>query len=361
MNVTFFVHSLDSGGIENYLLRFLKEYHNNFKKIYVYCKSGKAGQLKKNYLQISNLEVIEMRVGFFDLVSCIRLRYFLNQNDIDTVCDFTGNFAGLIMWVAYSLDIRKRVVFYRNSTNRFSESILRNQYDALSKHLVKRYATNILCNSKAGLNFYFPKIWRENPKFKVIYNGVNARDFTCESTDLRKQLGIPEEAFVIGHTGRFNDAKNHHTILHVAAKLIKDNDDIYFIMCGNGVRKNLEPILIREKINNRVFVFENRTDIPKFLNTMDCYFFPSITEGQPNALIEAMICGIPFVASNIEPIKEVVGSCNNLYPPNDIDSFTNALLSLYHKRPPLNFLQQDYYKSKFDHSKNFNIFFKELV
>ena len=64
---------------------------------------------------------------------------------------------------------------------------------------------------------------------------------------------------------------------------------------------------------------------------MDCYFFPSVTEGQPNSLIEAMIMGVPFVASNIEPIKETVPEFVEkecLISPEDVDSAVSKILEI---------------------------------
>src|SRR5690625_5447750 len=75
------------------------------------------------------------------------------------------------------------------------------------------------------------------------------------------------------------------------------------ILCGSGVKENLLPVIQKKNLEKKIKVFENRDDIPRFLQTLDCYFFPSITEGQPNALIEAMIIGIPYISSNILLIK----------------------------------------------------------
>ncbi len=167
----------------------------------------------------------------------------------------------------------------------------------------------------------------------MIYNGIYANKFISEQDDLRKEFNIPSDAFVVGHTGRFNEAKNHKTILLVAERLIEENDNIYFIMCGNGVKINLETHIKEMNLQDRILVFENRLDIPKFLNTMDCYFFPSITEGQPNALIEAMIVGLPFVASNIPSIKETirVEDQGQLFEPFDIKGVLEKIKSIQSK------------------------------
>ncbi|WP_182407321.1 glycosyltransferase [Psychrobacter sp. GP33] len=360
LNIVFFVNNLDSGGIENYLLRFLKEKHKFFGSIYIYCKSGKGGQLEEEYLKFSNITIIKKKLGYFDFNGYRELKEFLILNNISVICDFMGNFSGLSLRTAYKAKVNKRVAFYRGSTDRFKKGILRNSYNNLSKYLVKRYSTDILSNSKAALNYFFPKYWEDNIKFDVVSNGINAATFLSENKNLRKEFGIPDSAFVVGHTGRYNEAKNHTVIISVAEKLVSDYDDIYFILCGNGVKDNLSYELDIKGLTDKILLFENRTDISEFLNTMDCYFFPSLTEGQPNALIEAMIVGLPYVASNIDPIKETVFDLENLHDPNDIDSFYESLKAMYHKKPQKQLEIQRKAIEKFDFNKCFNHFYTRL-
>src|SRR5690625_4170556 len=94
LNATFFVHSLNVGGIETYLLRFLTNSSDRFNKIYVYCKSGESGVLESKYLKIPNVKIVKHRLGYLNPFSYIKLRSFLKNNNINVVCDFTGNFAG---------------------------------------------------------------------------------------------------------------------------------------------------------------------------------------------------------------------------------------------------------------------------
>ncbi|MVX35316.1 glycosyltransferase, partial [Myroides sp. LoEW2-1] len=168
---------------------------------------------------------------------------------------------------------------------------------------VLQYATDILANSKYALNYFFCEN-RKDKRLKVIYNGINTTEFLFVKD--RIELNISEDAIVVGHTGRFNSAKNHHTMMQVAERIIKENNNVYFLFCGKGVPEGLKDLAIKMDIVNNVFLFDNRDDITKVLNTIDIYFFPSITEGQPNALIEAWLKGKPFVASDIEPIKDIV-------------------------------------------------------
>lgn len=359
-NICFFVTTLDSGGLENYLLRFLQYKAECFGEIIVFCKGGKSGQLEEKYRAISDLTIHVKQISYFNPKDYIYLYKFFKRNSIKSVCDFTGNFAGLILFTAKCANISKRVSFYRGSSNHFTESRWRLLYNKFVKYLTYKYATDILSNSKAAFDFFYPDIWRQDARFEVIYNGINPEIFVNESNHLREELNIPQDAFVVGHTGRYNEAKNHKTILKVALELSKRNKDFYFLFCGNGVKDNLEEIINDNQLQHKIIALNNRTDIPKVLKTLDCYYFPSITEGQPNALIEAMIMNLPVVASNIPPIKESVPDhfVQELVSPESTEEAINKILQVYtsEKYPLLG----EWAIERFDYKMLFEQFFNVL-
>jgi glycosyltransferase involved in cell wall biosynthesis len=360
-NISFLVNNLDSGGIENYLLRFLQYKHSEFNRIYIYCKSGSGGQLENDYLKIPNVEIVKRKHSYFNIFSFIWMNDFFKRKDVSVVCDFTGNFAGLPVTVAVFANVKKRIVFYRSAMDAFKQSFLKNLYSKFVKHLTFKFSTTILSNSEAAFDYFYKIDWRNNKRFKVIHNGINADAFIQTTENLRAELKIPNDAFVIGHTGRYNQAKNHQTILNVAFRLVRKYPDIYFLFCGNGVKKSLSDLVLSEGLDGRILLFENRTDIPVFLNTLDCYFFPSTREGQPNALIEAMIMGLPFIASDIPPIRETVGDNYTLYPAMDVDALAAAIEKEYFDRRGRNAaLQQEMFK-RFDYNERFNEFYEVLV
>jgi len=360
-SIVFFTTSLDSGGLENYLLRFLEHKASAFKRIIIFCKGGKGGQLQDKYLAIPNVEIHLKQISFFNPLDYLYLYQFLKNNQVDAVCDFTGNFAGLILWTAKKAGVNKRVAFYRGSDNHFQESKLRLMYDKFVKNLVYKNATNILSNSKTALNFFYPNKWENNSRFEVIYNGINSEPFIEEKENIRKEFNIPLDAFVVGHTGRYNSAKNHKTIIKVAIELCKKHDDIYFLMCGNGVKDNLQDRVERESLSDKIILSNNRSDIPKFLKTLDCFYFPSITEGQPNSLIEAMVSGRSIVASDIDPIKESLPSdfVSELVPPLSVAKAKERILSIYNGYSNSQRLQSWAIK-KYDSTKLFRQFLEQL-
>lgn len=359
-NIVFFVTRLDSGGIENYLLRFLSVKHSHFRNVFVWCKSGSDGQLDAEYLKLDNVSLVKKKFGYFGISSYKALKEFLVTENVDTVCDFSGNFSGRVLSTARKAGVPIRISAYRGSSNHFKDDFPRRLYNRWVRKLTLKNSTRIVSNSEAAFNFFFPGEWKDKERFSVIYNGVNPESFVNETENLRKSLHISDDAFVVGHTGRFNEAKNHSTILAVAQRLIEKYPDIYFILCGNGVQKNSESILKEKGLQDRVLVFENRSDIPAFLNTLDCYFFPSVTEGQPNALIEAMVMGLPFVASDIAPIRETVGDGYPLYPPLDVDALADAIEAKYLVREGRDPDMQKTMVERFDYRIKFEKFYQLL-
>lgn len=327
--IIFFVTSLNSGGIENYLLRFLRRYEDEIKAT-VYCKGGEFGELEEQYENIRSVKLIKNKLGCsLSSLSHIKLRNYLFKEKFDVVCDFTGNFAGPVLKEASRAGVNNRIAFYRGSTNRFKETMLKKMYNLYANFLVKKYATSILSNSKAAFNFFFNK---KDDRFQVIYNGVSHSDFFVKETktQIRQEFNIPDDAYVIGHTGRVHFSKNHTILVAIAEILCSKYQNVHFIFCGKNTETLKDKIKIT--IRDRVHLLGYRSDIPRVLKSFDVFLFPSITEGQPNALIEAMLSGLPIVASNIEPIKETVPPTHwhYLFSPMDATVFINAIEELYH-------------------------------
>src|SRR5690606_29751907 len=272
----------------------------------VYCKSGKLGELEVEFKKIG-IKLVPFYIGYLNPKRFYLLKKEFQKNRFDTVCDLTGSFGALPLWIAQYAKIHKRVAFYRNSSEKFSKTFFKIQYNKFITKLLPKVATKILSNSKTAFNYFYPNFnWQDDSKFEVIYNGIDAASFLKHNGDLRDELNIDNNAFVVGHVGRLNEQKNHDTMIQVAKELCRTNKDIVFIFCGKNVGEKYEDEIKKEGLQNQIHFLGVRRDIDKVLRTMNCFYFPSLVEGQPNALIEALMIGLPFVASNIEPIKETI-------------------------------------------------------
>lgn len=306
VKVLFIIPTLNPGGIETYLLRFLNFIQKD-KVItpYILVRSLNKGALYAQYKALE-LPIYFQPLGYFNVQNIKWYYQFFKKHQFDTVCDFNANFAGIPIWLSKRSGVKNRITFYRQGKDHFKSSPFKNIYNQLVKSLVFKSSTQVLSNSYAALNYFYPNRG-DDKRFKVIYNGMNVSDFIFKQRNnfIRKELQIPEDAFVVCHSGRLDPAKNHTTILKVAKKLIEADKNIFFILCGLSTELLLEEVNVLGIADN-VRLLGFRKDVPQILDVSDLFFFPSLTEGQPNALIEAMLVGLPFVASNIEPIKEIV-------------------------------------------------------
>lgn len=136
----------------------------------------------------------------------------------------------------------------------------------------------------------------------VIRNGINMdlyRNAAQYRTQTRDALGIPQNAFVMGHIGRFNDIKNHAFLLEVFSHVHRRRDDAHLLLVGAGENEGKIRSRISELgLDGCVTMLSHRSDIPQLLSAMDVFVFPSLFEGFGIALLEAQAAGLRCVASD---------------------------------------------------------------
>ena len=351
--ICFLLYGLNAGGIETYLLRFLKFYGNAISAT-VIVKNGEKGVLYDEYIK-TGAKIVLMRMNYFNMNAWLMLFKFFTHEKPDAACDMGANFAGIPLTIARKAGIKKRVAFYRQSSHLFPLTWLNVVYANFVNWLVYKNATVILANSHHALNFYFGK--KIDSRCKVIKNGVNKNLFDIKDSKnvLRKYFGLPADKIIVGHTGRVTPAKNHQTIIEVARRVCANNKNAVFVLAGNGTQDLPEQ--------NGLITLGYCSEIPKLLKTFDIFYFPSVTEGQPNSLLEAMISGLPFVASGIAPIMECVPENNfsQLVAATDIEAGVQKIEEIIHSIDKNKYCCKMWAMEEYDADRNFNRFYTELI
>lgn len=140
---------------------------------------------------------------------------------------------------------------------------------------------------------------------------------------IRNELGIPLEAQVILSVGEVNKNKNHQVGIKALARL--NNSSSYYVICGKGPLEESNRKLARELgVDNRVIFTGYRTDVDEFYQMADVFLFPSLREGLPVAVIEAMASRLPVVATLIRGSRDLVNK-NSLYRTDDIEGISKAM------------------------------------
>lgn len=172
-------------------------------------------------------------------------------------------------------------------------------------------------------------------KFAVIHSGVELGRFSEKPGDIaaiRREMGLPPDAFVVGTTGRLTAVKGHIHMLRAAAAILEDRKDIYFVLLGDGeLREALHSYAEQSAILRYVKFLGWRSDVASALSAFDVFVFPSLNEGMGKAVVEAMAMGKPVIASDIGGIPDLVVQGKNglLVPPAQSPALAQAVLELY--------------------------------
>lgn len=149
------------------------------------------------------------------------------------------------------------------------------------------------------------------PARKVAYVpgvGVDVDKFAAPVRDaatVRRELGLPADAFVVLSVGELNDNKNHRTVIRALSSL--DDPTVHYLICGNGPRRDELETLTRDLgVDGRTRFLGYRRDIPDILAASDAFCLPSFREGLPLSLMEAMAAGKPVVCSRIRGSVDLV-------------------------------------------------------
>lgn len=140
------------------------------------------------------------------------------------------------------------------------------------------------------------------------------------------ELGIKKDRFLFGAIGRLVPIKGHRHLLGAFGELSRTNPEIELVIIGGGrERERLEKQIETLQIQNRVHLVGWRDDPTKYLSALDCYVFPSLSEGLPLGLLEGMCAEIPVIGSDIPSIRPILTGCGKLVEPESTQSLKIAM------------------------------------
>ncbi len=163
----------------------------------------------------------------------------------------------------------------------------------------KSYNYALACSDEAGKWLF------KNNSFEVITNGFNISRFKYDEekrNQIRIQLGIKENEFVLGHIGLFNNQKNQIYLIKIMDELLKTKTNVKLLLVGKGDLKQSIIDYAKEKCVDDKIIFYGETSTPEYLySAMDMFLMPSKYEGLGIVAIEAQISNLPCIISNNVP------------------------------------------------------------
>ena len=153
--------------------------------------------------------------------------------------------------------------------------------------------------------------------FPVIPNGIDTHRFRPDAfarARIRAQLALPDGKMVVIHVARVDPMKDHVSLTAVATAL----PDVQFIMAGSGTEQIAAPPNLK--------ALGHRQDIADLHAAADLLLSTSIFgEGFPNAVAEAMACGVPVVATDVGDLRRIVGNTGVIVSPRDVSAMVAAI------------------------------------
>jgi len=170
-------------------------------------------------------------------------------------------------------------------------------------------------------------------KMVVIPNGIDLKNFQPQKTpeQVRKDLGLRKEGFIIGQVANLRSVKGHQLLLQAAKRVSDQKKQVTFLLVGDGPeRKALEKSCWDLGLTGRVHFLGDRKDVPDLINIFDVGTLTSYMETFPLAVLEYMALAKPVVAPDIGGIPELIshGIQGLLFPPGDSEALADHLLQL---------------------------------
>lgn len=177
----------------------------------------------------------------------------------------------------------------------------------------------------------------------LIENGIDTTRFRPDGTALsRAELGIPHEAFVFGGVMRLSAEKNPLGLLDAFVPIAKEVPQAWLVVAGDGPQRAEFERRVRESgLAARVRLLGARGDPEHVYPLLDCFVVPSLSEGLPLALLEAMACERPVIASDVGQIATVLGGLDApLVPAGNTGALVEAMRRALSRRAPAGQLRQ---------------------
>ena len=170
-----------------------------------------------------------------------------------------------------------------------------------------------------------------------IPNGVDTSRFSPlplpERVALRHRLGIADDERILLFTGRLVRGKGLDTIVEALPELVKKMPHIRLWLAGSGalqsdnVTEELQQAIVQLGLTDKVQFLGAVSQVEQYLQAADLFIFPSRKEGMPNALLEAMACGLPVIASDIDGVRDVAeDEIIRFFPVGDSNTLAKVIL-----------------------------------
>ena len=266
--------------------------------------------------------------GRFDFATVVALRAMLREHPraLLHVHDYKS---ALTAWLARG---RAPVPIVATSHGQFSSTTWLHLYHLLELSMMRRFER--VCIVSAEMRPLLVRAGVREPNIRLIENGIDTRRFAPEAAPLaRRDFDIEPGTFVFGAAMRLTEQKNPLGLIEAFARVAALAPDVALVIAGEGPMRDALKVRAAELgCSHRLRLIGARDDLERFYTMLDAFVLPSLYEGLPLALLEAMAAGVPIVATDVGEVRAVLdGFDGTIVPPADCVALADAMRNAMHQ------------------------------
>lgn len=344
MKILYTLNSGNPGGMEQHVLDLVKQMVLRGHEVYVWCNGG----IIYDWYARAGAKVSEKVIrNDIDITYIKDLRDFLKRENIEVLHAHELKAVANSLIAGFLAGVKVRISHQHTPFTVWQVS----KSKRLIYDIFYALAVNILGTKEIALTESIKKVKLQagikEKKLAVIPNGIDVYKFYTADNEkqmfnreVRKKYHIDPSVKIIGNISRTTIEKGHDLLIQAFAGLINDKrierDKYVLMICGGGELEEKLWILAEELgVKDRVVITGRFDDDMKirFYNTFDYFVFPSLAEGFGIVLIEALICGLPILCSDLPVLREVGKGFPLYFKTGDAEDLSDKLLDLLKKVP----------------------------
>ena len=248
-----------------------------------------------------NLDIKEIGANSdFDVVACLQFCSFFSKFRPDVIIGCQNK-----DWRVASMALKFSGI-EASVYSRQGLQLLKNSW--WYKWTIRMLSDGIITNTNTIKEYYDSFLPVDQDFVKVIFNGVELAPDEVSGFNYSSYIRDGEDdPVIVLSTGRLARQKGFKYLIEAASKTIEKHPNVYFFLAGQGkLEGELRNQIKNLGIENNFILLGFIEDIHPLLKTADIFVFPSLYEGMPNSILEAMAHGLPVISTNVNGVKELI-------------------------------------------------------